>query len=79
MMNLVSQVDSRWCSVRFTLNISLIWMENAAKDPSSLADQRDFSAFMNCEAPGKLTVEERVRLGPLPRVSTSRAPWPVTL
>lgn len=43
---------------------------NAAKDTSSLTDQRDFSAFMNCEAPGKLTVEERVRLGPLPRVST---------
>lgn len=41
--------------------------DELAKDPSSLADQRDFSAFMNCEAPGKLTVEERVRLGPLPR------------
>ncbi|KAL4890899.1 N-acetyltransferase B complex non catalytic subunit-domain-containing protein [Aspergillus ambiguus] len=38
-----------------------------AEDTSPLADQRTFDAFMNCEAPGQPTFEERIRLGPLPR------------
>lgn len=35
-------------------------------------DQRKFDAFMNCEAPGKPTFEERMRLGPLPQVGHVR-------
>lgn len=41
---------------------------NTARDSSPLVDQRIFDAFMNCEAPGKPTLEERVRVGPLPQV-----------
>ncbi|XHG00685.1 hypothetical protein AWENTII_004114 [Aspergillus wentii] len=41
--------------------------DDVAKDTSPVSDQRVFDAFMNCEAPGKATVEERMRLGPLPR------------
>ncbi|PLB54463.1 cytoskeleton organization protein [Aspergillus steynii IBT 23096] len=41
--------------------------EDIARDTSPLVDQRVFDAFMNCEAPGKPTLEERVRLGPLPQ------------
>ncbi|RAL08991.1 MDM20/NAA25 family protein [Aspergillus homomorphus CBS 101889] len=40
--------------------------EEMARDESPLIDQRVFDAFMNCEAPGKPTFEERMRLGPLP-------------
>ncbi|KAA8649097.1 hypothetical protein EYZ11_000689 [Aspergillus tanneri] len=41
--------------------------EDVARDSSPLVDQRVFDAFMNYEAPGQPTLEERVRLGPLPR------------
>ncbi|KAI9368067.1 N-acetyltransferase B complex non catalytic subunit-domain-containing protein [Aspergillus egyptiacus] len=41
--------------------------DELARDPSTLVDQRTFNAFMNCEAPGQPTFEQRVRLGPLPR------------
>ncbi|KAJ5812172.1 N-acetyltransferase B complex non catalytic subunit-domain-containing protein [Penicillium riverlandense] len=40
--------------------------DDLAKDSSPVLDQRKFDAFMNCEAPGKPTFEERMRLGPLP-------------
>ncbi|PYH77225.1 cytoskeleton organization protein [Aspergillus uvarum CBS 121591] len=40
--------------------------DDMARDKSPLIDQRVFDAFMNCEAPGKPTFEERIRLGPLP-------------
>lgn len=40
-----------------------------ANDESPMYDQRKFDAFMNCEAPGKPTFEERMRLGPLPQVA----------
>lgn len=40
-----------------------------ARETSPTVDQRVFDAFMNCEAPGQTTFEERVRLGPLPKVS----------
>ncbi|PGH15870.1 hypothetical protein AJ80_05401 [Polytolypa hystricis UAMH7299] len=36
-------------------------------DTTSVVDKRSFDGFMNCEAPGKPTFEEHVRLGPLPR------------
>ncbi|KAH3207645.1 hypothetical protein KXW62_006364 [Aspergillus fumigatus] len=38
-----------------------------ARETSPTVDQRVFDAFMNCEAPGQTTFEERVRLGPLPK------------
>ncbi|PKX93059.1 MDM20/NAA25 family protein [Aspergillus novofumigatus IBT 16806] len=38
-----------------------------ARETSPTVDQRVFDAFMNCEAPGQATFEERVRLGPLPK------------
>ncbi|PYH93734.1 putative cytoskeleton organization protein [Aspergillus ellipticus CBS 707.79] len=41
--------------------------EEMARDSTPLVDQRIFDAFMNCEAPGQPTFEERMRLGPLPR------------
>ncbi|GJP87757.1 cytoskeleton organization protein [Aspergillus niger] len=41
--------------------------QDMARDTSPLIDQRIFDAFMNCEAPGQPTFEERMRLGPLPR------------
>ncbi|KAI3006216.1 hypothetical protein CBS147346_3844 [Aspergillus niger] len=41
--------------------------QDMARDTSPLVDQRIFDAFMNCEAPGQPTFEERMRLGPLPR------------
>ncbi|GAB1191620.1 hypothetical protein APSETT444_000800 [Aspergillus pseudonomiae] len=40
---------------------------STARDPSPLADQRVFDAFMNCEPTNQPTFEERMRLGPLPR------------
>ncbi|BCR92013.1 MDM20/NAA25 family protein [Aspergillus chevalieri] len=43
--------------------------DEIANDESPMYDQRKFDAFMNCEAPGKPTFEERMRLGPLPRES----------
>ncbi|KAF7592889.1 hypothetical protein BBP40_012301 [Aspergillus hancockii] len=41
--------------------------EEVARDPSPLADQRMFDAFMNCEPSNQPTFEERMRLGPLPQ------------
>ncbi|KNG84116.1 cytoskeleton organization protein (Dec1) [Aspergillus nomiae NRRL 13137] len=41
--------------------------DEIARDPSPLADQRVFDAFMNCEPTNQPTFEERMRLGPLPR------------
>ncbi|KAJ9191343.1 hypothetical protein DTO021D3_2592 [Paecilomyces variotii] len=41
--------------------------DELARDPSPLVDQRTFDAFMNCEAPGLPTFEERMRPGPLPK------------
>lgn len=40
-----------------------------ARDQSEVADERDSSVYMNCEFPGKPAFEERVRVGPRPRVS----------
>ncbi|PYH47457.1 MDM20/NAA25 family protein [Aspergillus saccharolyticus JOP 1030-1] len=40
--------------------------DDMARDESPLIDQRAFDAFMNCEAPGKPSFEERIRVGPLP-------------
>lgn len=45
----------------------------AAQDESALCDQRTFDAFMNCESLSQPTFEERMRLGPLPRVSICKA------
>lgn len=39
-----------------------------AKDESPLLDQREFEAFMNCEPTGVPKFEERIRVGPLPKV-----------
>lgn len=36
--------------------------DELARDPSPLVDQRTFDAFMNCEAPGLPTFEERMRI-----------------
>ncbi|PGH07686.1 hypothetical protein GX51_01695 [Blastomyces parvus] len=35
-------------------------------DTDPVVDKRNFDGFMNCEAPGKLSFEEHVRLGPKP-------------
>ena len=40
-----------------------------ARDQSEVADERDSSVYMNCEFPGKPTFEERIRVGPRPKVS----------
>lgn len=40
-----------------------------AHNESPLLDQREFIAFMNCEPPGTPKFEERMRVGPLPKVS----------
>ena len=34
-----------------------------------MLDQREFTAFMNCEPQGTPKFEERMRVGPLPKVS----------
>lgn len=47
----------------------VILTKHAAQDESPLFDQRTFDAFMNCESLSQPTFEERMRLGPLPRVS----------
>ena len=47
-------------------------MECIAQDESALFDQRSFDAFMNCEPPAHPTFEQRMRLGPLPRVCLSK-------
>ena len=44
---------------------------STARDSSPLTDQRVFDAFMNCEPTNQPTFEERMRLGPLPRVRLS--------
>ncbi|KAL2007064.1 hypothetical protein VTN00DRAFT_8502 [Thermoascus crustaceus] len=41
--------------------------DELARDPSPVIDQRTFDGFINCEAPGAPTFEERMRLGPLPK------------
>ncbi|KAL4873208.1 hypothetical protein BDV12DRAFT_98695 [Aspergillus spectabilis] len=41
--------------------------DDMARDSSPLIDQRQFDAFMNCEAPGQPTFEQLVRVGPLPQ------------
>jgi len=57
----------------YTSSVELCLPDNAAaNDESPMYDQRKFDAFMNCEAPGKPTFEERMRLGPLPRVGHVR-------
>lgn len=43
-------------------------MNPIAQDESTLFDQRSFDAFMNCEPLAHPTFEQRMRLGPLPRV-----------
>ncbi|KAL2215610.1 cytoskeleton organization protein [Thermoascus aurantiacus ATCC 26904] len=41
--------------------------DDLVRDPLPVIDRRTFDGFMNCEAPGTATFEERMRLGPLPR------------
>ncbi|KAK2753596.1 hypothetical protein FQN54_007373 [Arachnomyces sp. PD_36] len=41
--------------------------DHLVSDNVSTVDKRNFDGFMNCEAPGKPSFEEHVRLGPLPR------------
>lgn len=57
--------------VHANLLMEAILIQHAAQDEAPLSDQRTFDAFMNCESLSQPTFEERIRLGPLPRVSRS--------
>lgn len=41
-----------------------------ARNDSPSTDNRDYDVFMNCEYPGKPSFEERMRVGPIPKVSS---------